>query len=79
MVIYHVISYTIMTTQTTKQITNINEALEALCNSIIEAMYYFPVEKGTKGFLQVKIGKTMLNAHLGKKQAMTDLYIRVGE
>ena len=79
MVIYHVISYTIMTTQITKPVTNANEALEALCNSIIECMHYLPVEKGTKGFLQVKIGKTMLNAHLGKKQAVTDLYIRVGE
>lgn len=77
MVIYHVISYTIMTTQTTKQVTNVNEALEALSNAIIEAMHYLPEEMSNSGHKQVCFKASMLNAHLGSKTAVTSLYIRV--
>ena len=77
MVIYHVISYTIMTTQITKQVTNANEALEAVSNALIEAIHYLPEEMSNSGHKQVCFKASMLNAHLGSKIAVTSLYIRV--
>lgn len=57
--------------------TNVNEATEAVADAINELVHYLQVEKSKSGFNQVCIKASALNVHLGNKQAVTSLYIRI--
>lgn len=57
--------------------TTYNEAIEAVANALIELAYFAPLEMSKSGHKQICLKASQLNVFLGKKSAVTSLYIRV--
>jgi hypothetical protein len=54
-----------------------DEAFENFANALIEVLHFIETEVSKSGHDQKCIKASVLNKHLGSKQAVTSLYIRI--